>query len=81
MYDIAVGVVGILAAGHYDEILVTRVDDLDVVHSELTVKRHRNDGLHGALVKEKLSDLNIRNLHIFYLRCCENLSAFRTLPV
>ena len=36
-----------------------------LVDGELTVKRHRYDGLHGALVKEKLSDLYIRYLHKF----------------
>ena len=68
MNDVAVGVIGVLAAGHDDEVLVTGVDDLNVVNGQLTVKGDRYDGLHGAVV-EKLSDLDICDIHICFLRC------------
>ena len=49
--DVAVGAVGIFAAGHDDEVFVTDADDFDVVESELIVERDGYDRLHRTFVK------------------------------
>jgi hypothetical protein len=72
MYDVTVGVVGILAAGHNDKVLVSCVNDLDVVYGKLSVKGDGDDCLHGAFL-EKLSDLDIGDLHGEILRWMMNL--------
>ena len=64
MYDIAVGIIGILAARHNDEILVAGVDDLNVMNGELIVERDRDDSLHGAVLKD-LSDFDVCDFHSF----------------
>ena len=57
MGNISVGFVGIFATGHYDKVFVARIDDFDVMDSQLMVEGDRNYGFHGAVIEE-LSDLN-----------------------
>jgi hypothetical protein len=62
MYNIAVGVIGVFSAGHYDKEFFASVDYLDVVNRKLAVERYRNDCLHRSFL-EKLSDFDISDLH------------------
>ena len=63
MNDVSVCSVGVLPRGHNDEISVSCINDLDVVHSETVVEGDGNDRLHGSLFKE-FSDFNVRDLHL-----------------
>ena len=65
--NVSVGFIGVLATGHYDEVLVACIDDLDVMYSQLMVEGDRNYGFHGAVIK-KFSDLDICDLHNPVLR-------------
>ena len=60
--DIPEGLIGVFPAGHDDKELIACIDDLDIVDSELSVKRHRHDGLHGTILKQ-LSYFDVRDLH------------------
>lgn len=51
MDDVTVGTVGVLAAGHNDEVLVTYADYFDVMECELVVEGDGYDGLHRAFFK------------------------------
>ena len=62
MDDIPEGLIGVFPAGHDDKELIACIDDLDIVDSELSVKRHRHDGLHGTILKQ-LSYFDVRDLH------------------
>ena len=75
MYDIPIGFVRIFSAGHYNEELVPRVDDFDVVDGELTVERDGHDCLHRTFVEE-LSDFDIGDLHDVNLRMVLDLRSF-----
>ena len=82
VYDVAVGSVGVLSRGHYDEVSVTRIDYLYVVNCETVVKGDRDDRLHRTLVEE-LSDFDVCDLHNLFsfpmwrLRVSVNWSSFQ----
>ena len=66
VHDIAVGSVGVFSRGHYDEVSLSCVDDLNVVYCETVVEGYGYDRLHRAFVKE-FSDFNVCDLHLFFL--------------
>ena len=63
MHDIAIGVVRIFTAGHDDKESVMRIDDFDIVDSELVVQCYGNDGFHRSVVKQ-FSYFYISDLHL-----------------
>ena len=62
MNNVAVRSVGVLARGHNNKELVSRIDDLDVVNRKAIVKGYRGNSLHRTFIK-KFSDLDIGDLH------------------
>ena len=63
MNDITVGAVGIFSGGHNDEKSLSCINNLNVVYCKAVVKGYRDDGFHGALVKE-FSDFDVCDLHL-----------------
>jgi hypothetical protein len=60
--DVAIGIIRILAGGHYDEKAFSCVNDLDIMNGQTIVEGDGNNRLHRAFIEE-FADFDICDLH------------------